>query len=120
MNTKGQSSGYDIEVTPSAELVGSVSGGSRGQGGGSDIDVTPSEDLVQDVQQDENEGEGSRTAGRRYNQATEAYARSGRVGPAASQAKDALDGDEGQELQQAEQIGKQGGNNEGGGTIQNW
>ena len=57
--------------------------------------------------QETNEGEGSRTAARRYNKATEAYARSGQVEPAAREAKEALDGAEGEELREAEERAKQ-------------
>ena len=59
--------------------------------------------------QDQNEGEGNRTAARRYNQATEQYARSGKVQPAARKAEEALDSDEGEELNQAEKQGKETG-----------
>jgi hypothetical protein len=50
----------------------------------------------------ENEGEGSRTAARNYNKATEQYVKSGRVDEAAKKAEAALDGPEGDELREAE------------------
>jgi hypothetical protein len=53
-----------------------------------------------------NEGEGNRTAARRYNRATEAYGRSGRVDVAANAAKKALEGPEGKELERAEKEGR--------------
>jgi hypothetical protein len=55
---------------------------------------------------DANEGEGNRTAARRYNRATEEYARSGRVEPAAKAAEKALEGPERAELERAEEAGK--------------
>ena len=120
----GSQGELDIEVDPSDELIGRAGssgtsgegyGGNRPQGVGSqdelDIEATASDDLVSDV----NEGEGSRSAARRYNKATEQYARSGKVQPAARKAEDAFDSDEGNELRDAEQIGKQGGRNDWGG-----
>jgi hypothetical protein len=93
-SSRGGQGGYDIEVTPSAELVGSLGGGSRGQGGGAQIDITPSEDLIQDVQGgSEGEGEGSGTAGEAYLE----------LRPLIEQAK------------QDEQIGEQGGDDWAGG-----
>lgn len=62
----------------------------------------------------ENEGEGSRSAGRRYNEATEQYIQSGKVGPSARKAADALDSDEGNELREAEEKAKQGISDWGG------
>jgi hypothetical protein len=53
-----------------------------------------------------NEGEGNKTAARRYNQATENYGKSGRVESAAAAAKEALDGPEGAELEEAEEFAK--------------
>jgi len=50
----------------------------------------------------ENEGEGSRTAARNYDKATEQYVKSGRVEEAAKKAAAALDGPEGDELREAE------------------
>ncbi len=49
-----------------------------------------------------NEGEGSRSAARNYNKATEQYVKSGRVEEAAKKAEAALDGPEGNELREAE------------------
>ena len=54
----------------------------------------------------ENEGEGSRTAARNYNQKTRAFIDAGKVDEAAEAAKEALEGDERDELADAEQRGK--------------
>ncbi len=54
-----------------------------------------------------NEGEGSKTAARNYDKATEAYVKSGKVDQAAQEAKKAVDGPEGKELREAEEKGKQ-------------
>jgi len=54
----------------------------------------------------ENEGEGSRTAARLYNEATEKFVASGKVGDAARAAKQAVDGPEGEELRRAEATAK--------------
>src|ERR1700733_536286 len=53
-----------------------------------------------------NEGEGNKTAARRYNSATEEYARSGRADAAANAAKKAMEGPERQELERAETEGR--------------
>jgi hypothetical protein len=50
----------------------------------------------------ENEGEGSRSAARNYDKATEKYVKSGRVEAAAKKAKAAVEGPEGDELRKAE------------------
>jgi hypothetical protein len=50
----------------------------------------------------ENEGEGSRSAARNYDEATEQYVKSGRVEEAARKAAAALDGPEGDALRKAE------------------
>jgi hypothetical protein len=50
----------------------------------------------------ENEGEGSPSAARNYDNATEQYVKSGRVEEAAKKAEAALDGPEGDELREAE------------------
>jgi hypothetical protein len=60
----------------------------------------------QDRQTTENEGEGSRSAARRYNEGVEEYVKSGRVEEAAEKAEDAVDGPEGEELRRAEEEGK--------------
>lgn len=57
-------------------------------------------------QRDQNEGEGSRTAARAYNDATERFAKSGRVEEAGQRAKAALEGNEKSDLKRAEAIGK--------------
>jgi hypothetical protein len=53
-----------------------------------------------------NEGEGNKTAARRYNEATTDFAKSGQVEPAAQQAKKATEGKEGAELRKAETEGR--------------
>lgn len=53
-----------------------------------------------------NEGEGSRSAAKQYNDATQKFAKSGQVEPAANAAKKSLDGDEADELARAEEQGK--------------
>lgn len=50
----------------------------------------------------ENEGEGSRSAARNYDEATEQYVKSGRVEKAAKEAEAALEGPEGDTLREAE------------------
>jgi hypothetical protein len=54
----------------------------------------------------ENQGEGNRDAARHYNDATEKFAKSGKVQPAAKDAKDALDGPEKAALERAEKEGR--------------
>ena len=54
----------------------------------------------------ENEGEGSRTAARAYDDAATKFAHSGKVEPAARDAEKALDGPEKAELARAEAEGK--------------
>lgn len=53
-----------------------------------------------------NEGEGNKTAARRYNEKTEQFAKSGKVEEKAREAAKALDGDKRRELEQAERVGK--------------
>ena len=55
----------------------------------------------------ENEGEGNKTAARRYNEATQQYVESGKVETAAQEAEGALAGPEGEELRRAEEATKQ-------------
>lgn len=57
-------------------------------------------------QKSPNEGEGSRSAARDYNQRTERFIKSGRVEKSAEEAERALEGPEGQDLRDAEQIGR--------------
>lgn len=54
----------------------------------------------------ENEGEGNKTAARRYDDATQKFVESGKVEPAAREAKKAIDGPEGDELRRAEKEAK--------------
>lgn len=56
-----------------------------------------------------NEGEGNKTAARRYGRAVEATVRSGTVAKKAREAARALDGPEGGELRRAEALAKQRG-----------
>jgi hypothetical protein len=56
----------------------------------------------------ENEGEGSRSAARNYDGATEQYVKSGRVPEAAQKAKAALNGSEADALAAAEEEGRRG------------
>jgi hypothetical protein len=54
-----------------------------------------------------NEGEGSRTAAKQYNEATTRFAKSGKVGPAAAKAKQSLSSKrEAEDLERAEAIGR--------------
>jgi hypothetical protein len=54
-----------------------------------------------------NEGEGNRTAAKAYNKATTAFAKSGKVAPAAAKAKKSLASkNEAAEMKKAEEIGK--------------
>jgi hypothetical protein len=53
-----------------------------------------------------NEGEGSRTAAKDYNERTEKFIRSGRVKPSAEEAERAVEGKGRNELEKAEEIGK--------------
>ena len=53
----------------------------------------------------ENEGEGNKTAARRYNDSTQKFVESGKVDEAARKAKQAVDGPEGEELRRAEEEG---------------
>lgn len=57
-------------------------------------------------QTQQNEGEGNKTAARRYNQDQQEFAKSGQVESAAEQARRALDGKEGEELKKAEEEGR--------------
>lgn len=53
-----------------------------------------------------NEGEGSRSGARAYDQAAEKFANSGKVEQKAREARQAVDGPEGKELERAEAEGK--------------
>ena len=53
-----------------------------------------------------NEGEGNKSAARRYNQASQQFARSGRVRKQAAAARKAIDGPENKDLRKAEAIGR--------------
>ena len=59
-----------------------------------------------DLSSSRNEGEGNKTAGRRYNEAQRRFVESGKVEDKAREAEEALDGPEHTELQKAEAIGK--------------
>jgi hypothetical protein len=53
-----------------------------------------------------NEGEGNRTAARRYNEAQKRFVRSGKVEEKAHAAEEAMEGKERKELERAEAVGK--------------
>jgi hypothetical protein len=53
-----------------------------------------------------NEGEGNKTAARHYNEASQRFAKSGKVEEKAREAEAALDTEEGRELMDAELVGK--------------
>jgi len=53
-----------------------------------------------------NEGEGSRTAAKQYNEATRKFVESGKVDKAAKEAEQAIEGDEAEELKRAEDEGR--------------
>jgi hypothetical protein len=53
-----------------------------------------------------NEGEGSRTAARDYNQRTEKFIQSGKVDESAKKAEKAIEGDEAKDMAEAEKIGR--------------
>jgi hypothetical protein len=55
----------------------------------------------------QNEGEGSRTAAKKYDQDARRFAESGKVEQKAREARDAVDGPEGKELASAEAQGRQ-------------
>jgi hypothetical protein len=54
----------------------------------------------------ENEGEGSRTAAKKYDREAQRFAESGKVEEKAREARDAIDGPEGKELAAAEAQGR--------------
>jgi hypothetical protein len=58
--------------------------------------------------QSKNEGEGNRTADRRYRQGVRRHVESGAPGPAAEEAQHALEGAEADELRKAEEAAKAG------------
>lgn len=53
-----------------------------------------------------NEGEGSQTGARQYNDATKAFVEKGKVGPAAAEAEKAVSGPERAALEKAEREGR--------------
>lgn len=53
-----------------------------------------------------NEGEGSRTAAKQYNDTTKKFVESGKVERAAKDAERAIEGDEAEELKRAEEKGR--------------
>ena len=63
----------------------------------------PEQDINELLQ---NEGEGSKTAAREYNQKASEHARSGKSDPAAKEAEKAIEGDEATDLQRAEDEGR--------------
>lgn len=56
--------------------------------------------------QPQNEGEGSRTAAKQYNEATRKFVESGKVDKAAKDAERAIEGDEAEELKRSEDEGR--------------
>lgn len=60
----------------------------------------------QNDEQPQNEGEGSRTAAKQYNEATRKFVESGKVDKAAKDAEQAIEGDEAEELKRAEDEGR--------------
>jgi hypothetical protein len=56
--------------------------------------------------QPQNEGEGSRTAAKQYNEATRKFVESGKVDKAAKDAERAIEGEEAEELKRAEDEGR--------------
>jgi hypothetical protein len=61
----------------------------------------------------ENEGEGSRSAARRYNEGVQKTVESGQVPQKADEARKATEGPEGEELRQAEEEAKRRGDQAG-------
>ncbi|AZG77579.1 hypothetical protein [Methylocystis rosea] len=61
---------------------------------------------AQNDEQPTNEGEGSRTAAKQYNDATRKFVESGKVDKAAKDAEQAIEGDEAEELKRAEDEGR--------------
>jgi len=59
-----------------------------------------------DKSQQKNEGEGSRSAARAYNEAQKRFVGSGKVEEKAKEAEAAVEGKEGEKLHEAELIGK--------------
>ncbi len=63
--------------------------------------------MAEKKQQDQqNEGEGNRTAARRYNSDQQRFVRSGKVEEKAKEAERAVEGKEGEALSEAELVGK--------------
>ena len=62
--------------------------------------------IAQNDEQPTNEGEGSRTAAKQYNDATRKFVESGKVDKAAKDAEQAIEGDEAEELKRAEDEGR--------------
>jgi len=56
--------------------------------------------------QPQNEGEGSRSAAKQYNEATRKFVESGKVDKAAKDAERAIEGEEAEELKRAEDEGR--------------
>lgn len=61
---------------------------------------------AQKDEQPTNEGEGSRTAAKQYNEATRKFVESGKVDKAAKDAEQAIEGEEAEELKRAEDEGR--------------
>ncbi|HEY8126268.1 MAG TPA: hypothetical protein VIF88_12730 [Methylocystis sp.] len=61
---------------------------------------------AQNDEQPKNEGEGSRTAAKQYNEATRKFVESGKVDKAAKDAEEAIEGEEAEDLKRAEDEGR--------------
>lgn len=68
--------------------------------------MTKEKKKAQEKKAQDNEGEGNRTAARRYNEGVARTLRTGQVAEKAKEAAAALDGPEGEELRRAEEEGK--------------
>ena len=68
--------------------------------------ANPDQGRAQPGTEQVNEGEGSRTAARRYNKGVENTVKSGKVGAGAKKAREAIDGPEAEELKRAEEEAK--------------
>jgi hypothetical protein len=66
----------------------------------------PAHDTASQSGGQRNEGEGNKTAARRYNKAQREFVKSGRVDQAASEAAEAVSGSEKDDLKRAEEAGR--------------
>lgn len=98
----------EVPTHNTQEEVGTKADLDAAQGGVAGASQSEPETVTVGVATGDNEGEGSTTAARRYNEATAAYVQSGRVEEAATKAAAALDGPEATPLRAAEQQVRQG------------